>query len=253
MVLRSQYEFEVNSRKQMRRYKYLKTIDIVSHYFPSYNQHFNGTDDKYNRVFRRINIKPTAVQLKYYNSINKINKAEESFDSKVFFADRDKEDSFDAYDKWAFSHESSSNRKDADAPNVANEPEVLDVQEYEKTPEVTATSEVLEVHEAASGTEPPPSFREFVVFAALQQLRCDKERSCLAGIDGHIVLQAVRCNPCMHDFDAVLKVNTSGVVQAVIFPIYFYYSITYFEIFFKFKFSALYHIHVPRYGIHRLQ
>ena len=219
MVLSSPYEFNIDSRMQMRKYKYLKTIDIVSHYFPSDNQQINGTDYKSNRVFKRINIEPMAVLLKYYNNMNKLNKGEESIDSKVFFADGDKEDSSNAHDKAADSHESSDYQKDDDAPHVAKEPEVLDVQEDANRPEV-AKPEVPDVYEAAAGTEPPPSFREFVVFVALKHLRCGKERSCLAELDGHIRLQAVKCNPCTHDFDAVLKVNKSGKVYAVIFPIY---------------------------------
>ena len=79
---------------------------------------------------------------------------------------------------------------------MANEQEVLNVQENANTPKVTTEPEVPDVHEVASCTEPPPSFQEFVLFAGLQQLRAAR-RGHASRDDGHIVLEAVRCNPCM--------------------------------------------------------
>ncbi|KAF2351173.1 Sulfotransferase [Trinorchestia longiramus] len=53
-----------------------------------------------------------------------------------------------------------------------------------------------------------PSFREFMLFVALNILQCAGDHICLNELDTHFRPQVIRCNPCAWHFDFILKTET---------------------------------------------
>ena len=52
-----------------------------------------------------------------------------------------------------------------------------------------------------------PTFREFVLYAVDNVLRCNSDLHCLEYLDDHIAPQVATCNPCLLPFDVIIKVR----------------------------------------------